>query len=151
LNEVARRRLIKKALGILDQGSTLLTVSLDDFFDGNTDEASIGVNLPVDQHIGLAGYRSVLSEISQRSEVQGVFLELTEIPDPDDEADAGIWPTACVALVVTSASLADVTEWVTALRPRDVSEGWCVRPGVKPPVIDSDLRPHMRAVRVWLL
>src|SRR5262249_42032701 len=134
MNEDARRRLIEKAIGILDQDSMLLTVSVDEFFDGNTDEASIGVNLLPEDHIGLAGFRRVLSEINQRTDVQGIFLELTEIPDPDDEADKGIWPTACVAFVVTSARLNEVSEWVEALHPRDVSEGWCVDSGVMTPI-----------------
>jgi hypothetical protein len=147
----ARRRLIEKALTMLEEGSTIPAVSLCDFFEGNSDEASIGVNLSEEKHIGLAGFRRVLSDIAERPDVQGVFLELTEVPDPDDEADADIWPTACVAFVVTSVPLADVAEWVAPLHPRDISEGWCVQPGVKPPISDVDLRPGMRPVRVWLL
>ena len=147
----ARQRLIEKALTILEEGSTLLAVSLDDFFEGNTDDASIGVNLSEDKHIGLAGFRRLLSGVGERANVQGIFLELTEIPDPDDEAAAEIWPTACVAFVVTSAPIAEVAEWVAPLHPRDINEGWCIQPGVKPPLSDADLRPGMRPVRVWLL
>jgi hypothetical protein len=99
----------------------------------------------------LAGFRRVLSGIGERPDVQGVFLELTEVPEPDDEADADIWPIACVAFVVTTAPLVEVAEWVARLHPRDISEGWCVQPGVKPPISDAELRPGMRPVRVWLL
>jgi hypothetical protein len=147
----ARRRLIEKALAMLEEGSTLSVVSLEDFFEGNTDEESIGVNLPKEKHIGLAGFQRTLTSIGERPDVQGVFLELTEIPDPDDEADADIWPTACVAFVVTSASLGDVSEWFALLHPRDICEGWCVLPGVKPPIADAEQRPSVRPVRVWLL
>ena len=147
----ARRRLIEKTLAMLEEGSTLPAVSLEDFFEGNTDEASIGVNLPKENHIGLAGFQRTCWAIRERPDVQSVFLELTEIPEPDEEADAQIWPTACVAFVVTSAPLSDVSEWVATLHPRDISEGWCVQPGVKTPLADADLSPGMRPVRVWLL
>ena len=147
----AKRRLIEKATAILEEGSTLLAVPMDDFFDGNADRQSIGVNVPADQHIGLAGFRRVLSGIRERPDVQGVFLELTEVPEPDDEEDADIWPTACVAFVVTSAPLPSVREWAAPLHPRDVSEGWCVQQGVKVPISEAELQPGMRPVRVWLL
>jgi hypothetical protein len=146
-----RRGLIEKAAEIFEKGNVLLAVSLDEFFDGNTDEESIGVNLPEDNHPGLATFRRTLYDIRDRPDVQGVFLELTEIPDPDDEEDEDIWPTACVAFVVTSAPLEEVEGWVARLRPRDVSEGWCVKQGVKTPLSDTDLMPGMRPVRVWLL
>jgi hypothetical protein len=151
LDPAARRQLIEKVLAMLEEGSTLPAVPLEDFFEGNTDEASIGVNLPKEKHIGLAGFQRILTSIGARPDVQGVFLELTEIPYPDEEADADIWPTACVAFVITSASLSDVSEWVAALHPRDISEGWCVQPGVKTPMADADLTLGMRPVRVWLL
>ena len=147
----ARRRLIENALAMLEEGSTLPAVSLEEFFEGNTDEASIGVNLPEEKHIGLAGFQRALSAIRERPDVQGVFLELTEIPEPDEQADADIWPTACVAFVVTSAPRSDVSEWVASLHPRDISEGWCVQPSVKTPIADVDLSPGMRPLRVWLL
>ena len=119
--------------------------------EGNTDEQSIGVNLPADQHIGLSGFRRVLTDIRERPDVQGVFLELLEVPDPDDEEDAEIWPSACVAFVVTSAPVAEVAEWVAPLHPRDVREGWCVSPDISPPIPDTEMRPGMRPLRVWLL
>jgi hypothetical protein len=149
--DIARRRLVSKALEIIDKGNTLLAVTLEEFFEGNTDQDSIGVNLSTDRHIGLDGYRRVLSDIRDHPDVQGVFLELTEIPDPDDDQDDGIWPTACVAFVVTSAPLAEVRGWVAPLHPREVTEGWSVRRGVRVPLPDDELRPGMRAVRVWLL
>lgn len=151
MNRSLRRRLIDKACAILDEGWTLLAVSLDDFFEGNTDERSIGVNLLNEQHIGLASFRRVLTEIRSRPEVQDVLLELSDIPDPDEELDADEWPTACVAFVVTSAPVAEVTQWVSQLRPRDICEGWCVDDGVKTPILDNEFRPGMRPVRVWLL
>lgn len=147
----ARRRLVEKALAIIEDGNTLLAVSLDEFFEGNSDEASIGVNLVPEQHVGLSGYRRALESIRRRPDVQDVFLELTEIPDLNEPADDVIWPTACVAFIVTTAALPEVKEWVDPLYPRSVEEGWCVQPGVKVPLPDAGLLPGMRPVRVWLL
>ena len=151
MDKNARRRLISRTLTLLDGGDTLPTVTVDEFFDGNDDEDSIGVNLPGDKHIGLNGFRHVLTSIRDRPDVQDVFLELTEVPDPDEPLDDEIWPTACVAFVVTSASLEDVKDWVTILHPRDVSEGWNVRAGIKTPIDKGAMKAGMRPVRVWLL
>ncbi|WP_165235333.1 hypothetical protein [Aquisphaera insulae] len=151
MDSQARRRLIEKVLAMMEGDAELPAVSLEDFFDGNTDEQSIGVNLLADRHPGLAEFRRVLFDIRERPDVQGVFLELTEVPDPDDEADADIWPVACVAFIVTSAPLDEVKAWTAPLHPRDVCEGWCVGPGVAVPIPDPGLRPGMRPVRAWLL
>jgi len=147
----ARSRLLERAYGILDEGNTLLAVSVAEFFNGNTDEQSIGVNLPKEEHIGLAGFRRTLEVIERRPDVQGVFLELTEIPEVDEPEDDDLWPIACVAFIVTSATVDEVRTWVEQLRPRSVDEGWCVAAGVKVPIPQPELGPGMRPVRVWLL
>ena len=149
MNSQARRKLIDKVTAMLEEGTTLPAVPMEEFFDGNTDQQSIGVNLPPEKHIGLEGFHRVLREIQNRDDVQAVFIELTEVPDPDEEEDDDIWPTACVAFIITSASTQEVAAWVKELHPRDVSEGWNVRAGVKTPVRELD--PGMRVVRVWLL
>ena len=149
MDQTARRTLLEKAISILNEGNSLVAVPMDEFFDGNTDERSIGVNLPEEKHIGLAGFRSLLEGIRKRPDVQQVFIELTEIPDPDDEDDSNIWPTGSVAFVITSASVNDVSKWAEPLHPRDVSEGWNVRAGVKTPLFDE--KAALRPVRVSLL
>jgi hypothetical protein len=136
---------------MLDAGNVLPAVTLDEFFRGNTDAQSIGVNLPAAKHTGLDGFRRVLKGIRARPEVQDVFLELTEIPDPDEPEDEDIWPTACVAFIVTSAALGQVRDWVADLHPRDISKGWNVKRGVRTPLAKKDLKAGMRPVRVWLL
>ena len=151
MDQAKRQRLLENALSILEDGNRLLAVPMDEFFDGNTDEQSIGVNLPRDKHIGLAGFRSTFEIIRQRPDVQAVFIELTEVPYPDDEEDADLWPTASVAFVVTSASLEEVAKWVSALHPRGIHDGWNLRGEVKPPLESTEMRADMRPVRVWLL
>src|SRR5436305_1021206 len=104
VNMGARRMLLEKAIAMLEEGQTLPAVPMEEFFDGNTDDRSIGVNLTPEQHIGLEGFHRVLREIKDRPDVQDVFIELTEVPDPDDEADDDIWATASVAFIITSAT-----------------------------------------------
>lgn len=55
MDQGGRRELIVKATRMFEEGDTLSVVSLEEFFEGNTDEQSIGVNLLPHQHIGLAG------------------------------------------------------------------------------------------------
>ena len=151
MDQEIRRRFLEKVHEMVDEGNRLVAVPVDDFFNGNTDERSIGVNLPDERHIGLSGFRRVLTDIRHRPDVQDVFIELTEILDADDEEDADLWPTGCVAFVITSAPLSDVEKWVAPLYPRDISEGWNVRAGIKTPLTDQQLEEKMRPVRVWLL
>jgi hypothetical protein len=151
MDHTARRRLVTKVTEMLEEGNTLPLVLIDDFFEGNTDQQSIGVNLLPDQHIGLAGFRRVLESVRSKPEVKSVYLELTEIPILDDPGDDEIWPTACAAFVITQASLEDVRQWVAPLHPRDVCLGWCVKEGVAVPVAEADLQPGLRIVRAWLL
>jgi hypothetical protein len=151
VNQELRRRIIEAAIGILDEGDRLLAVPLDVFFEGNTDEQSMGVNVPAAKHPGLAGFRRLLEEIRDRGDVQEIFIELTEIPLLDDEEEKEMWPIASVAFVITSAPLAEVRSWVKPLHPRDVSEGWNVQAGVKTPLTERQLQTGMRPVRIWLL
>jgi hypothetical protein len=151
MDQELRKVFLEKVSAMVDEGDRLVAVPVDDFFNGNSDEKSIGVNLLEEQHIGLSGFRRVLSEIRDRPDVQDIFIELTEIVDVDDEEDADIWPTGCVAFIITSASLKDVEQWVAPLHPRHISEGWNVRAGIKTPLTDQQLQDRMRPVRVWLL
>ncbi len=149
----ARRKLIQKMVALRNEGSLQPTITLDDFFNGNTDERSIGVNLSDIDHIGLDGFRHVFLAIRDRPEVQEVLLGLhgLEIPEFDDDANGQSWPIACAAFVITSAPFERVQEWVMSLCPRDVSEGWSDELSAKPPIQALELLPGMRPVRVFLL
>ena len=148
----ARDALIRHLMTMYDEGDRLAVVRVVEFFTGNTDEHSIGVNLAPSEHVGLAAFRRVLlDEVSRRPDVSSVYIEFAEVPDPDEELDADAWPTASVAFIVTTATVDAVRVWTRELRPRDVAEGWCVSPGVRTPDLDTALHPGNRPVRVWLL
>ena len=59
-------------------------VSLDGFFEGNDDEASIGPNL--DPHPGIDTFSRVLREIDDRDSVAHVVVQISEVMSEDE------WP-----------------------------------------------------------
>ena len=71
-------------------------VSLELFFDGNEDPASIGCNLS--DHPGPARFYEVLSTIRDRPEVHSVWVGVSDVIEPDD------WPFSDHVYVVTTAS-----------------------------------------------
>jgi hypothetical protein len=83
-------------------------VSVDLFFDGNNDPASIGPNL--DPHPGIRTFERVLEEIRRRPEVSDVVVQI-------DELIEGGWPYASAVYVTTTATPEEVHRWVTELQP----------------------------------
>ena len=63
----------------------LPVVGLEDFFDGNDDDGSIGCNLLENEHPGPEGFYTVLKAIRSRPEVQDILVEVYEVED-------GQWP-----------------------------------------------------------
>ena len=75
-------------------------VTLEAFFNGNRDPASIGCNL--DPHPRISRFREVLLEIRQRSGVQDVLVGVHNVSDPDS------WPFSETVYVLTSAAGSEV-------------------------------------------
>jgi hypothetical protein len=98
-------------------------VSLDLFFEGNDDPASIGPNL--DPHPGVRTFERVLRGIRERPDVAEVVLQIDEVME-------GEWPYAQAAYVITTASAQDVHEWASELQPDELVEDeippWLGRP-----------------------
>jgi hypothetical protein len=113
-------------------------VSLDLFFDGNDDPASIGCNLP--DHPGPAHFYEVLSAIRDRPEVQAVWVGITEVIDADE------WPFTDHVYVVTTASPADVHSWAADLSPEQPGDTWWHG---APPLQKIDIQPPARLVTLW--
>jgi hypothetical protein len=112
-------------------------VSLEEFFTGNEDLGSIGCNLT--EHPGMAAFYDGLKSIRGRPEVQGVFVAIHEA-DGDS-----IWPFSECVYILTSAPIADVSQWVEKLQPSEVSEGWLYNAPPNAP----KLKEGMRAVSCW--
>jgi len=91
LDEVKRDRLIHRLSKRPDPDDAL--ISLDEFFDGNSDEGSIGCNLA--EHPGVAVFREVLKKVAARADVRDVLVRIVE-PDPG----FGAWPFTDTVYVV---------------------------------------------------
>ncbi|MFI5711170.1 hypothetical protein [Kribbella sp. NPDC051620] len=113
-------------------------VSLELFFDGNEDPASIGCNLP--DHPGPARFYEVLSAIRDRPEVDSVWVGVSEVTGPDD------WPFSDHVYVVTTVSPFEVASWAVPLSPGEPGDDWWN--GV-PPLQEIEIPPPARLVTLW--
>ena len=90
------------------RGEELVVLTLEEFFDGNRDVASIGCNLA--EPPSLADFRRVLTSIRARADVQDVLMCVSE--DMGDED----WPFVDRVLVLTTAPVTDVAAWLAPLQ-----------------------------------
>lgn len=146
-----RIKLIRKIMRQYDAGAEYPLVGVDEFFDGNGDLGSIAPNLG-DLHPGLETFWNVLRSIREREDVADVLVAIHECPEPDDDADADMWPYAENVHVITRASAADVEAWVGELKCDGVGDGWPYGEPEKPPKVPKDesgqqvvVRPHVPA------
>lgn len=91
-------------------------VSIAEFFDGNDDPGSIGCNLI--EHPGVDKFRDVLTELSNRDDVEAVFAQISEL-DPGE----GCWPFADTVLVVGTISRDDLKQLLEPLSPDEIGTG----------------------------
>lgn len=118
----------------------LPVVSIDDFFAGNSDDASIAANLG-DQHPGVAKFHSVLRSIREEPWVQEVLVEIQEI---SDDTPSG-WPYSDRVYIIATASMTVIEGLVRPLKPTLIDTGFAH--GV-PPAAPA-LRPGMTVYSVW--
>ena len=130
-----------------DQENRLAAVEVEAFFGGNEDQWSIGSNLQ--PHPGLAAFERTLLDIRKRPGVQDVLVEIDDCPSPDEPLDADVWCHSDAVFIVSSAPIHEVQEWISALRPDLVHEGWNVEDGIVTPILDRDLNQGMVVYRVW--
>jgi hypothetical protein len=90
-----------------------MIVPIDEFFDGNDDEASIGCNLF--EHPGIDVFRRILLDIRGRTDVVAVYAQISEV-DPG----ADYWPFADWVFVVGTISQHDLAHALAPLQPDDV-------------------------------
>jgi hypothetical protein len=92
-------------------------VSLEEFFDGNTDYGSIGCNLSA--HPGPQFFYSILRDIRSKPKVQNVFVQLTDL-DVDDQT----WPFSDRVYVIADATVEEIAQWSSTLQPEPIEEGF---------------------------
>jgi hypothetical protein len=135
-----RLELITKVrdLELLSATSGLPVVSLEDFFQGNSDVGSIGCNLI--PHPGPQFFFEVLKAVRGNAMVQDVLVEVNEIVN-----DPETWPFSDRVYVLSSATADDIRSWLKTLQPDDVTEGWAngTPPGAPAP------KPGVKVYSVW--
>ena len=117
-DETARIALIEKIRqqGLPTPTGPLPIVSLEDFFEGNEDYGSIGCNVNV--HPGPQAFFCHLLAIRSRPDVQDILVEINEV----EEGDPTMWPFSESIILLTSASIQDVSEWMKPLMPDEIIE-----------------------------
>lgn len=97
-------------------GASEPVVSLELFFTGNSDPASIGCNLV--PHPGVPRFAAVLGAIRSQPSVHDVLVGIDEIMGSDE------WPFSGHVYVITTASVSEVAGWAADLRPEVPNQGW---------------------------
>ena len=135
-----RLELIMKVRNLERRSATsgLPVVSLEDFFQGNSDLGSIGCNLVA--HPGPQFFFEVLKAVREDAMVQDVLVEVNEIAN-----DPETWPFSDRVYVLSSATTDDIRSWLKRLQPDEVTEGWA---NGMPPGAPS-LKPGAKVYSVW--
>lgn len=98
------------------EGTPIPMLTMDEFFEGNDVIGSIGCNLDGAPHPSII--ESGLKKIKERSDVTEVYIQITEMDDPD-------WPFSDTAWVITTASENTIKEcFPDNLVPDEVWEGF---------------------------
>lgn len=95
-------------------------VTLEDFFEGNTDPESIAVNLP--EHPGLLHFYERLKRIRARPDVQAVLVNIYDLSPTVFGPDG--WPYAENIHILTSADEGTIQSWAADLLSDGAGEGW---------------------------
>jgi hypothetical protein len=99
----SRQRLLERIGDINDFDRPRPLVTIEEFFDGNDDPASIGYNLP-DPPMP-AEFAELLSSIARRDDVTDVRIEVKDLEIEDG------WPSSDSIWIFTTAPLETVKGW----------------------------------------
>jgi hypothetical protein len=110
-------------------------VSLEDFFEGNIDEGSIGCNLM--EHPGIEKFYDVLLSIRNKDNVQDVLVEIMEIEDDED-----YWAFSERIYVLTSIDESLLGSWVKDLEPTELDEGYAFGEPPNAPILLSGYKVY---------
>lgn len=128
-----RERLMKtiKAQPGWDDNGLAAVVTVDEFFDGNDDLASIGCNLP--EHPGLSVFWKTLKSLSIRPDVREVWMEIYD-------ADEGDWPFSETVFVVGDLSLEALRQIAEPLMPSEISDYYVAHSYPRAPNLRANVR-----------
>jgi hypothetical protein len=129
----------RQGLPVYDGRTPFPVVSLERFFEGNTDYGSIGCNLS--DHPGPEGFYRLLKAVRDRDDVQDVLIEVYEIEEDDDT----MWPFSERLYVLTRAAPEQIAGWLSPLQPDEIGEGYAQgKPAAAP-----QLEPGLRVLSAW--
>jgi hypothetical protein len=107
-------------------------LTLNEFFDGNTVDGTIGCNL--DPPPSPAQFHSLLKAIAARPAVSDVLIVVTQFDDP-------AWPFSDTIWVITSATPEGVKGWFDPdVRPTECWEGWYPDQPTEPVEVPAGMR-----------
>ena len=131
-NEDKRRVLVEKLLKF--EGEML--VPCTEFFDGNfDDQGSIGCNL-YPNHPGIAIFRNVFFDLSNRDDVSAVYVRVSEV-----EPDAESWPYADRVYIFGEISFDDLRQLTMQVTPTEITDGRRVLSSIPQQIRDLNDRP----------
>jgi hypothetical protein len=93
-----------------------VVISVEHFFDGNDDLASIGCNLT--EHPGIDAFREILTGLLRRPDVEAVYARIAEI-DPGKNC----WPFTDTLFVVGTISPDELQSILKPIQPDEVGPG----------------------------
>lgn len=108
-------------------------LTLDEFFEGNTDAGSIGCNLPNPPEPKT--FYTLFKSISQRPDVKDIRVQISDMNDME-------WPFSDTVYIMTSASPEEVFTWFPEdLRPDETFSGFGVAQSHEPYQVPSGVQP----------
>ena len=113
-------------------------LTIEEFFEGNTDAGSIGCNIYPEPPAPEQFY-AFFQRIAARADVKDIRVRVTDVNE-------GEWPFADTVYVMTSASPNEVMSWFDdAMKPDETWEGFRADEAYEPYVVPQGVR----AVACW--
>ena len=111
-----------------------ILVMLEDFFEGNNDYGSIGVNLYPNQP-SPSDFYSKFKEIRQLDSVDNIYVRIADTVDGD-------WAYTDAVYIVTTLSIPDLQKLLTDLQPDEIYEDWMYGKPINAPDLTNDFKVY---------
>lgn len=112
LFDIEKRDKLVTLINQLSEPNTYVTVDVDQFFDGNNCDYSIGCNLFTD-HPGIAAFYQTFKQLEDHPDVDELQVAICDV-------DEGEWPFTDTVYVNTKLDIEAVTKLVAHLFPDDI-------------------------------
>lgn len=128
-----KEKLIEK-IHLIGYPENEIVVSLEDFFNGNNDQGSIGPNIHIDQPSPQEFYRHLL-ELKKSESVRDILIRIQDIDDSD-------WPFTDTVYVISKLSTGELKSKLTDLQPDEIYEEWMYGKPINAPQIEDGFSIH---------